>query len=121
MVDNAGYKRAMRMIWVDKCTVKVKRDTTTSVGRTVQSEETIVSDAPCRLSFDTVTVPEETSSAAKKVQATTLFLSNEYEIPAGSHIIVTHENVTRDYVSSGVPSVYTYHQQIPLTLKGEWA
>ena len=121
MVNNAAYKKAMRSLWCDKCTVTTKQTTKNAVGRSVQTDVTLFTDVPCRLSFNSVTVPNESSKAALKVQSTTLIIDNSHTIPAGSEISVTHEGVTRQYVQSGVSSVYTYHQEIPLTLQKEWA
>lgn len=121
MVNNLAFKNAVRSLWRDLCTVKVKSTAKNAVGRSVQTEETLFSDVPCRLSFNSVTVPNETSHAALTVQSATLFIDKDLTIPAGSSIIVTHEGVTRVYVHSGEPSVYTYHQQIPLELQEEWA
>ena len=121
MVNLAKYGAAIKSIWLDTCTVTVKQNTVTSTGRTVQTDTVLFENEPCRLSFSSVTVPEETSHAAKRVQSTVLLIDKAKEIPAGSIITVTHEGVTSTYARSGVPSVYSFHQQIPLELKEEWA
>ena len=121
MVNNEVYAQAMKSLWVDSCTVKVKQDIVNDKGRTVQTEVTLFENQPCRLSFESVTVPTDTSSAAQEVQTTKLFIAKALDIPAGSKIIVTHEGITREYAKAGVSAPYTYHQQIPLELVEEWA
>lgn len=121
MINAPGYTAAIKSIWLDTCTVKVKKDTVTLQGRTIQTDEVIYEDEPCRLSHNSVTTPDESSHAAIKVQGTVLYIDKNKTIPAGSTITVTHEDVTRDYEMSGVPAVYSVHQEIPLRLKKEWA
>lgn len=121
MINAPGYTAAIKSIWLDRCTVKVKTDETTANGRTVQTNTVLFADEPCRLSHNSVTTPDEISHAAIKVQGTVLYIDKDKTIPAGSTITVTHEDVTREYELSGVPAVYSVHQEIPLRLKKEWS
>ena len=121
MINDANYAAAIRSIWCDRCTVTVKRDTETPSGRTVQTTETLFANIPCRLSFKSIEVTEESSSAARTVQATVLLLDRQYSVPAGSKITVTHEGVTGVYERAGIPAPYSTHQEIPLVLRKEWA
>lgn len=121
MVNNANYAAAIRSIWCDRCTVTVKRDTVNPKGRTIQTEETLFANIPCRLSFKSIEVTEESSSAARTVQATVLLLDLQHKVPSGSKITVTHEGVTGVYERAGIPAVYSEHQEIPLVLRKEWS
>lgn len=121
MVDNPSYNAAIRSLWCDRCTVTVKRKTETPGGRTVQTTETLFAHVPCRLSFKSIEVTEESSGAARTVQATVLLLDRQYSVPAGSIITVQHEGVTFEYERSGIPAPYSAHQEIPLKLRKEWA
>lgn len=117
-----SYKSAIHSLWLDRCTVFIlenQKDART--GKTKQRKAVLFSAEPCRLSFKSVTVPDETADAARTAQTTILFLDKNLEIPSGSTILVTHEGVTSEYVKSGVPAVYSVHQEIPLELKGAWA
>lgn len=121
MVNNKEYAAALRSLWCDRCTVTTKADTVNSKNRTVQEDVVLFRDEPCRLSFSKVDTTNESSHAAQRVQSTVLLISREREIPPSSVITVTHEGVTSTYTRSGVPAVYSVHQEIPLELKEGWA
>lgn len=122
MVNVIAYESAMKKLWNDRCSIFVKENVKDArTGKTKQADAVVFSELPCRLSFKTVTVPTQTDSAARTVQSTSLFLSKEVTVPPGSKFVVTHEGVKREYTQSGVPAVYSYHQEIPVELKGEWA
>ena len=117
-----SYENAIKSLWRDRCTVQVLSNSKNAQdGKTKQSYVNLFCDEPCRLSFKSVTVTQEADHAARTVQSTILFLDKAKEVPPGSKIIVTHEGVTSEYVRSGVPAVYSVHQEIPLELKGAWA
>lgn len=122
MVSDNAYESALKKLWDDRCSIIAKENVKDArTGKTKQADAIVFSELPCRLSFKTVTVPTQTDSAARTVQSTALFLSKDVTVPPGSKIVVTHEGVKREYTQSGVPAVYSYHQEIPVELKGEWA
>ncbi len=96
-----------------------ERDEETRLTR--QREVTVIRDQPCRLSFEKVAAASQTETAAAVFQGVKLFLAPEVRIPAGSKIIVTQNQVTGEYRSSGEPAVYATHQEIPLELYERWA
>lgn len=121
MVSDNAYESALKKLWNDRCDVIIKENIKDArTGKTKQADAVVLRELPCRLSFKTVTIPTQTDSAARTVQSTVLFLSKDVTVPPGSKIVVTHEGVKREYTQSGVPSVYSYHQEIPVELKGEW-
>ena len=90
---------------------------------TKKSEVTVYTALPCRLSFNKhnniyPSVPSDTASAVS--QLVKLFLAPETNIKSGSKIVVTQNGVTTTYKSSGAPSVYVSHQEIPLQLFDGW-
>lgn len=122
MVTLKSFQNGITSLWADRCDICVLANVTVSrTGKTHQEWQPLYSALPCRLSFKNVTIPTETDSAARTVQSTKLFLDKDVDVPPGSKIIVTHENVKREYSQSGVPAVYSYHQEIPIELCGEWA
>lgn len=121
MINDANYAAAIRSIWCDRCTVTVKEDTETPGGRTVQTEKTLFAHVPCRLIFKNIETVEESSNAARTVQATVLLLDRQYSVPAGSKITVTHEGITCEYERAGVPAAYSTHREIPLVLRKVWS
>lgn len=90
-------------------------------GITKKQEVTVLSDLPCRLSYQTVTAVSQTEGAALTAQTVKLFCSPEAEISPGSRITVTQVGRTETYECSGVPSVYPTHQEVPLSLNRRYA
>lgn len=59
-------------------------------------------------------------------QQVKLFLSSQIKVNAGSKLIVTQkydsrEDLVTEFSSSGVPAVYSSHQEISLELFERWA
>lgn len=116
------YKNAIRQLWRGKCTVSILENVEDeSTGRMRQNARQLFADVPCRISFEKTDITAETDHATRLVQRITLFIASEYVVPAGSIITVTQAGVTAEYEQSGVPAVYSTHQEIPLTIKKEWA
>ncbi len=96
---------------------KVKNEVTKFTG---YEDVVVVSEQPCRLSFEKLQTAIQSESAATVAQTTKLFVSPEISIKPGSKITVTQAGVTADYTCSGVPAVYQTHQEIILDLFKDW-
>ena len=121
MVTNASYAAAIRSLWCDRCTVFIMQNSKRlGSSFTKQTWTALFEDQPCRLSHDSVTISATAESAARMFQQTVLILDKALDIPAGSKITVTHEGVTRNYERSGVPAVFSYHQEVPIALREDW-
>lgn len=117
-----SYKNDIKSLWRGKCRVSVAENIQDeNTGRTVQSERTLFEDEPCRISFDKVQSASITDGAAVVTQTVTLFIDATLKIPPGSKISVEQNGVMGEYEMSGVPAVYSAHQEIPLELFGGWA
>lgn len=81
----------------------------------------VLEDQPCRLSFETLGVANQSDSGAAVSQTAKLFVSPEARIKAGSKITVTQDGATIDYTHSGIPAIYPTHQEIILELFERWA
>lgn len=90
-------------------------------------ERQTVTDAPCRVSFSGagrqsfsgLRTADEASPWAEAEQSVKLFLAPEWEIPAGSRVLVKGRGGQRLYGRSGQPAVYGSHQEIALSLEDE--
>lgn len=90
-------------------------------------ERQTVTDAPCRVSFSGagrqsfagLRTADEASPWAEAEQSVKLFLAPEWEIPAGSRVLVKGRGGQRLYGRSGQPAVYDSHQEIALSLEDE--
>lgn len=115
-------RRALERLWTDKCTVIVKQSKTDETTKLTDfTEEILYEDIPCKLSFSTLAAVNGDETAAV-VQNIKLFLGNEYNIPAGSKITVTRKdgNVLH-YKRSGLPGIFSVHQEITLETFERWA
>ena len=81
----------------------------------------VLEGQPCRLSFKQSNPAQQTESAASIAQVIKLFLAPEATVRPGSKVTVSQDGVTADYKCSGVPAVYSTHQEIVLELFERWA
>lgn len=115
-------RKALELLYDGVCTVTEWRKVKKENSSTGFEEVIVYEDIPCRLSFKSVTAtaPNE-SGAASIAQTTTLFLSPDIAITAGSKIMVTQNGETAEYAQSGKAARYATHQEIPLDLFKGWA
>lgn len=87
-----------------------------------ETEETIVGlnpeptyeNIPCKLSKKAIS-PTNSSEVASTIKyEPVLFINPDIKIKASSKIIITQNGVTREFIRSGEPFVYTNHQEIVL-------
>lgn len=94
-------------------------DETTKI--TGQTEQVVVENQPCKLSFEKITAVQQTETAAAVTQGVKLFVAPEIEIKPGSKITVTQHGITTSYEVSGKPAVYPTHQEVMLEIFRGWA
>ncbi len=118
----AAFNKAVRLLWTGRAIVTVLDGVLNpSNGRTEPTERVTVTAEPCRISHETVKSTEPDNEAALVAQSVVLYIDPSVDIPEGSKITVTQNGVTRDYVRSGKPAVFTSHQEVPLELFKGWA
>ncbi len=117
-------RKALEMLWKDRCTIIQRVEKTDPDTKITDFEEIpIVEDQKCKLSFETLTSTEG-DQVATTAQGVKLFLSPDIEVPAGCKVVVTRKNDLErvfTFASSGVPGVFSNHQEIPLKLFRGWA
>ena len=84
-------------------------------------EVKVYSEIPCRLSYKSIISSDQSETVNILNQVIKLFLSPDVEVKEGSKIVVNQNCKTQDYYCSGVPAVYSSHQEIELTLERKWA
>lgn len=110
-----GFKSAVEMLWTGNCDVVNYTEITDEDTHITSMQEVItLKDIPCRISFETIKEAQQTEAPAKVEQIIKLFVANNIAIPEGSKIVVTQNGVTGEYKASGIPAVYTVHQEILL-------
>ena len=124
MVMNAheAHQKAIESQYAGKCTVvemqSVKNPTT---GIVKQTPVPVLTDQPCRLSHRSAETTTIVGGVAVQNQTIKLFISPDVEIKAGSKITVTQNGLTADYKRSGLPAIYSSHQEINLIIFDSYA
>lgn len=114
MVDSRLVNILSKM-WIGRCSVIEMievHDPVTHVTST--QEKTVLENEPCRLSFSLATPAQPTETFTGTQLFPVLFLRPDLVIGAGSRVIVTQNERTMSFKASGVPRVYTSHQEIGL-------
>lgn len=117
-----SVKKHLESMWIDECTIKQFQEFTDDVTHITDFAETVICEnEPCKLSHESHPVTGE-GVAPGRVLTVKLFLSPALSIPAGSIIeVTTHTGRTEVFKSSGVPAVYTNHQEINLEVQDDKA
>lgn len=120
-------KAAVESLYFGTCTVTATTPTfDESTKQTTNTETTLFTDQPCRLSFISAPPSDKLVSLSQTLihsdtprahfanQQIKLFIDPSLSIPPGSKISVTQNGVTSYFKSSGAPAVYSSHQEIEL-------
>lgn len=122
---NAAIKAARKAIentYIGVVTVTEHKKVKDPITKLTEYQDVVVlSDQPCKVSFEKINTAIQSESAATVAQITKLFISPDITIKAGSKITVTQTGITTDYTCSGIPAVYQTHQEIMLDLFERWA
>ena len=100
-------QNAITSMWNGRMTVYGNKSVFNEVTKITEIENDVVlaKDIPCRIS----------------VQEIKLFCAPEIEIVEGSRLVITQNDMTNTYEKSGTPAMYTYHQEIILSLVEDWS
>ena len=104
-------RAAIERLYKGLCSVKVKVSSVNEeTGETVFTEKAVLTEQPCRLSFQSRNSAAKDDGYNTVSQSVVLFIAPEVEIPSGSKITVTQNGKTTDYCRSGESAVYTSHR-----------
>lgn len=116
----AAARAAIETLYTDTCDIVSQKKTVTNGVVKFQTEK-IAENLPCRLSVSSKYSAVNGDVLTAVSQKVELFLAPETTVPAGCKVIVHHLGRDTAYKSSGVPAVYTTHQEILLELSQERA
>lgn len=115
-------RRAQEATYEGICTIYECRDVTDEKTKLSSEEEVaVIEDQPCKLSFEKLNSVVQTETAAVQAQGVKLFLAPEIVVSSNSKIVVTQNGVTDEYSASGIPAIYSTHQEITLESFRGWA
>ena len=107
-------KPILKKMWKDRLTVTEYQKVPRANKSTGFEEVVVLTDEPCKLSFTALEQVDQQETAAAIVQVTKLFLDNEVKIKPGSKLMVTRHGELFEYSQSGLPGVFSGHQEIIL-------
>ena len=113
--------KAVSKLWTGRCDVINYTDTKDENGSRKHEKVVVAEGVPGRVPYESDPPGTQSSTTDNISQEIKLFISKDIEIKPGSEITVTQNEVTRNYVSSGIPAVYTAHQEVPLVDGEEYA
>lgn len=124
MLSAAALVRAQKALergYIGRMTVYEYAQTTDPLTHvTGATENAVLTDAPCRLSFSSSPAAAG-EGAAELRQTVKVFYSPETEIRPGSKLIITQNGETVTYWHSGQEAVYATHREAVLELTERWA
>ena len=104
-------------LWRGNCTIYEYKDVVhPNTYQTTQVLTPVLTEEPCRLSYNREQATNIQNGAAVVSQSITLFIRPDLVINPGSVIEITQNGVTEKYKGSGQPAVYSNHQEIILQL-----
>lgn len=108
-------RRALERLYSDTALIRTEEASVMDLvtGRITQ-RESMSGPYPCRLSYKSFPEAQKGDGVASFSQTITLFIAPEVVIAAGSAVSVTREGRTLEFIASGVPAVYSDHQEIVL-------
>jgi hypothetical protein len=117
----SAARNAIESLYKDTCTIVEYRSYKKANKSTGQKEFTVLQNQPCKLSYSTLKSNTETTSAEMVSQIVKLFIAPEIIVKPGSKLIVVHEGRTAEFKDSGLPGVYSTHQEIMLEPFKGWS
>ena len=115
-------RNAVESLYDGRCTIIEYKKVQKANKSTGFSEEVVLENQPCRLSFQNKSSTDPTETGASSiVQVVKVFLSPDIDVKPGSKLKITQNGVTTDYEYSGKPSFYHTHQEIILDLFKGWS
>lgn len=115
-------RKAIELLYSDKCTILAYQLDKNEINkRTTQKEVPVILDQPCRLTYKNIISSSVEDNVTSIKQVVKLIIAPEITIDPGAKIIVTHKGTNTEYARSGVPAVYTNHQEVVLELFKERA
>lgn len=115
-------RRVQEATYEGLCAIFEYREVTNEKTKLSSEEEiAVIENQPCKLSFEKLNSVVQTETAAVQAQGVKLFLAPEIAVGSNSKIVVTQNGITNEYSASGIPAVYSTHQEITLESFRGWA
>ncbi|WP_307745969.1 hypothetical protein [uncultured Phascolarctobacterium sp.] len=115
------HRKAIEKLYDSVCTVITSVEITDENGVTNFQDVMLYENQPCRISQSNVTAANNNYVVSEIDKVIDLYIAPELDIPAGSRIVATFNDIATEYKASGVPARYATYQKIRLEYVGRWA
>ena len=96
--------RNLKKLWRDTCSIYNFEKVKDLKTKTTEFKEVLVQDnIPCRISFQNISSTSETPSIAV------------------TNLVVTRNGISKTYKASGIPAIYSIHQEVILVTDNKGA
>jgi len=116
-----AVRQAIEMTYTGKCTITEHQKVTKANKSTGFQDVDVVTNQPCKLSFEKVTNTNQGEAAAMLIQTAKVLIAPEIQIKPGSKLTIMQNGLTTEYKNSGEPAIYNTHQEIILELFKGWS
>lgn len=118
----SAKRKAIESLYIGICTISEYQEVRNEVTKITKHEPVdVLTNQPCKLSFERINSANQTEAAALVTQSVKLFIAPEIVIKPGSKITVTQSGATTEYQNSGEPALFSSHQQIMMELFKGWS
>ena len=111
----------IQSLWKDRLTVTEYHKVIQPNQSTGFEEVDVLTNQPCKLSFSTLQAAGQDESGARIVQVVKLFLDKTVTIKPASKLTITRDGQTFIFKQSGLPGMFSKHQEIVLVPFQGWA
>lgn len=115
------HRKAIEKLYDAVCTVVASEEYVKENGVTAFRDVIICENQPCRVSQSSVNAANNNYAVSNVDKVIDLYIAPELNIPAGSRIVATFNDISTEYKSSGEPARYATYQKIRLEFAGRWA
>ncbi|MGY0393976.1 hypothetical protein [Fusobacterium sp. SYSU M8A802] len=108
-------KNPLEILYTDHCDIYNWESVKDPMTKVTEHKKVLkYEDIPCRISFKTISAVNQSTYKPILTQIVKLFLSKDIKIDAGSEIVVNRNEKSFLYKCSGLPAIYSHHQEIIL-------
>lgn len=108
-------KNPLEILYTDRCDIYNWESVKDPISKVTEHKKVLrYENIPCRVSFKNITSVNQTTYEPVISQVVKLFLSKDIDVSAGSEIVVYRDDKSFLYKCSGLPAVYSNHQEIIL-------
>lgn len=119
MFDKAknNARKAMELLYEHTCIIKEYKKVKDPGTKVTKSELVpVIEDQACRISFQNTKAANQTDSNSEIQQVIKLFIAPEIIVKEGSVIVVNYNGREAIFKNSGIPAIYSTHQEISLEI-----